>query len=278
MILIAESGSTKTDWRLIDKNEVRSFNTIGFNPYFIDSDSVLNELNLSELRLIKKEVTQVFFYGAGCSSKEHCDEIAKPLTTFFSQARIEVNHDLLAAARATCGIEQGMVAILGTGSNSCIYNGEVVTENVAALGYLLGDYGSGADIGKTFIKAYLNKELPKNMEEDFKQQFNLTNSQILEGVYKKALPNRFLASFSPFVYKYLDDPNIKKMVEERIHLFFKKNICRYTDYEKYELHLVGSIATVYQELIKRVLLSHNVSVGRVIKKPINELIEFHQIN
>ena len=276
MLLIADSGSTKTDWRLVkSKEEILSFETIGFNPYFIDSASVLNELASSKLSSIKKDVTHVYFYGAGCSSEEKCKVIFNPLNTFFSNARVEVEHDMLAAARATCGRDKGMVAIMGTGSNSCLYNGKTIIENVAALGYILGDYGSGADLGKAFIIAYLGGELPSSVEEDFNNQYNLNLTDILDAVYKQPLPNRFLAGFSLFVHQHLDNPFIRKMVEERFSLFLEKNICKYSNYQNYPLHLVGSIAANYQELIEKIAAKHQVKLGEVIRKPIEDLVKFH---
>lgn len=276
MILIADSGSTKTDWRLVSKNgETLSYETIGFNPYFITSASVLNELASSRLTEIKKEVTQVFFYGAGCSTEQNCKAIFNPLSTFFNNARVEVEHDMLAAARATCGKEKGMVAILGTGSNSCLYNGNTIVENVAALGFILGDYGSGADIGKTFIKAFLGKELPTEVEADFNKQYRLSTSDVLDAVYKQALPNRFLAGFSLFVYNHINNKEIQKMIETRFELFFEKNICKYSNYESATLHLVGSIAFIYQDVFKKTAEKYNVSIGHIIKHPIEALVKYH---
>ena len=276
MILIADSGSTKTDWRLVSgKEEITQFETIGFNPYFISSSSILKELSASQLIAIKAEVTQVYFYAAGCSTEKNRQEILTPLATFFSKAKIEVQHDMLAAARATCGKENGIVAILGTGSNSCLYDGNEITENVRALGFILGDYGSGADIGKTFIKAFLGGDLPNGIEAKFKKEHKLTTDEILEEVYKGALPNRFLAGFSRFIFQHIEDVFIRKMVEERFELFFKKNIGKYSDYENITLHLVGSIAFVYQSIFKGVAKNYNVKIGKVIKQPIEELVKYH---
>jgi len=276
MILIADSGSTKTDWRLVNKKgEITHYQTIGFNPYFITSASVLNELTSSTLAQIKTKVKQVFFYGAGCSTEQNCKVIFNPLSTFFSNARVEVEHDMLAAARATSAKDRGMVGILGTGSNSCLYDGVNIVENVAALGYLLGDYGSGADIGKTFVKAFLGKELPQKVDEAFKRQYKLTTSDILDAVYKQALPNRFLAGFSLFVFKHLDNPAVYKMVEQRFELFFEKNICKYADYQNNTLHLVGSIAFVYEAVFKKTAEKYKVKIGKVIKQPIEDLVKYH---
>ena len=276
MILIADSGSTKTDWRLINKaGEKLPFETIGFNPYIVDSDTVLNGLLNSELAAIKKSVTQVYFYGAGCSSEAKCKVVAEPLNTFFSNAKVNVEHDMLAAARATCGKEKGMIAILGTGSNSCLFDGTTIIENVTALGYILGDYGSGVDIGKALVKALMGKELPSEIENKFNEDYNLTTVDILDAVYKQAFPNRFLAGFSLFVFKNLNNAVILKMVESRFELFFEKNICKYSDYQNSPLHLVGSIAFIYQDYFKKIAEKHNVKIGKIIKQPIEELVEFH---
>lgn len=182
---------------------------------------------------------------------------------------------MLAAARATCGSSKGMIGILGTGSNSCLYNGQSIIENVAALGYILGDNGSGADIGKTFIKAYLANELPSDIRDDFNSQYNLSLTDILDAVYKQPLPNRFLAGFSLFVGRYLNDPYVKSMIKARFKLFFEKNICRYTNYKDYQLYLVGSVASNYESLIKEVAREFDVEVGKIIRKPIEHLVDFH---
>ena len=275
MILVADSGSTKTDWRLINAGETTSFETIGFNPYIVDSDTVLNGLLNSDLASIKKSVTQVFFYGAGCSSEGKCKVVSEPLSHFFSNAKVNVEHDMLAAARATCGNEKGMIAILGTGSNSCLFDGVTIIENVTALGYILGDYGSGVDIGKAFVKALMGKELPIEIEDKFNQEYNLTTIDILDAVYKQAFPNRFLAGFSLFVFKNLDNPFLLKMVEQRFSLFFEKNICKYSNYESNTLHLVGSIAFIYQDIVREIAKKYKVEIGKIIKQPIEELVEFH---
>jgi glucosamine kinase len=276
MILIADSGSTKTDWRLVnEKGEVTPFETIGFNPYFISSVNILEELSASKLIAIKAEVTQVYFYAAGCSTEKNRQEILTPFKTFFSAAKIEVQHDLLGAARATCRNDKGVVAILGTGSNSCLYDGHEITENVRALGFVLGDYGSGADIGKTFIKAFLGADLPNDIEAKFKKEYKLTADEILEEVYRGALPNRFLASFSKFVFQHIENAYLRKMVAHRFELFFEKNICKYSAYQNNTLYLIGSVAFVYQTIFKEVAQKYKVEVGKVIKQPIDELVKFH---
>ena len=276
MILIAESGSTKTDWRLVHPNgEISSYSTIGFNPYYISETGVLEALKNSELTAINTTVKQVFFYGAGCSTVENCLMLSNTLELVFENAKIEVSHDMLAAARATCGKGKGMVAILGTGSNSCLYDGNAISENVTSLGYLLGDYGSGAAIGKTFISAYLEKELPQEISEAFTATYQLSTADILNAVYKQALPNRFLAGFNRFVAQHINKPYIKQIVENSLEAFFEKNICKYSAYQQNKLHLVGSISFVYEDIIRQTAKKYNVEIGKIIKAPIDELVKYH---
>ncbi len=276
MILIADSGSTKTDWRGIASNqEVSSFQTIGFNPYHIAQESILKELTNSKLNSVKNDVTQVFFYGAGCSSIEKVSEIKLALQHFFINAKVEVNHDLLAAARASCGHEMGMVAILGTGSNTCLFDGKNIVRNVSSLGYILGDEGSGSNIGKAFINALFTDELPKEIMESYSKQFGFELTDVLDAVYKKPLPNKFLAQFVPFVFQHKNTPEIALLIEKCFVAFFGKHICKYQNFEQYPLNIVGSVGFIFKEEIEKVALNYNVKLGKVIKQPIEELVRFH---
>lgn len=277
MILIADSGSTKTDWRLVKGEEVISFSTIGFNPYFVTKEDVLRELKQSELKRIAQDVRQVYFYGAGCASSEKREFIKEVFLQFFSKATIAVEHDLLGAARATCKDKPGMAAILGTGSNTCIYNGEKVIENIPALGYILGDEGSGAHLGKSFIKAYLGKELSEKTAKKFYDQYQLELIDILNAVYKESFPNRFLASFSPFIYKNINDIEVLTLVKSCFNAFFDKHICRYDNYKKNQLHLVGSVAYYYQDIISEIASEKGLTIGIIIKQPIEELVTYHKL-
>ena len=276
MILIAESGSTKTDWRLVlPTGEVKSYLTIGFNPYYVGKEEIIKELSDSTLSAFKDQVSQVYFYGAGCASEENCGLISTAFSSFFTTAQVEVSNDMLAAARATCRNEKGMVAILGTGSNSCLYNGKDIVENVTSLGYILGDYGSGADIGKQLITAYLENELPHELNKAFEDEYNLTPQNIINSIYKEPLPNRFLASFNPFVTKHIEHSYCQKLVKNRLKLFVDKNISKYSDYQNVELNFVGSIAAVYETIIRAEVNKQNITIGKIIKAPIDELVKYH---
>ena len=275
MVLIAESGSTKTDWRLVKDDNVLSFSTIGFNPYHITATEIRRELQQSELKSVAKQVSQLYFYGAGCSSVEKNELIRGALAHFFTQANIEVNHDLLAAARASCGTSEGMAAILGTGSNSCLFNGKVITTNIPALGYVLGDQGSGVHMGKTLVQLFLGNELPKDLAEQFKETYNYELGDILNAVYKEPLPNRFLAQFTKFIKTQEQHPVINTLVKNCFQEFFDKTICKYSNYQDYKLNVVGSIGVVFEKQLQKVAATNNVELGRIIKSPVEELLQFH---
>lgn len=276
MILIADSGSTKTDWRCVDANKkITNFQTIGFNPYHISAPAILTELSASNLNSIKLEIKEVVFYGAGCSSADKSNEIKVVLQQFFTNAKVEVNHDLLAAARASCGHEKGMVGILGTGSNTCLFDGENIVKNVSSLGYILGDEGSGSFIGKTFITALFNNELSDKMVKNYESNFTFGLNDVLDAVYKKPLPNRFLAQFVPFVFEHKNEPEIAQLIENCFIAFFEKHICKYENYQQYPLNIVGSVGFIFKNEIEKVASKYQVKLGKVIKQPIDELIRFH---
>ena len=276
MILIADSGSTKTDWRCVDENQkITSFQTIGFNPYHISEKEILTELVSSKLTIVQYEVKQVVFYGAGCSSLEKSNEIKTALQQFFANAKVEVNHDLLAAARALCGHEKGMVAILGTGSNTCLFDGEQIVKNVSSLGYILGDEGSGSYIGKKFISALFTNELSDEMMNKYKSSFSFDLNDVLDAVYKKHLPNKFLAQFVPFVFEHRNVPKIASIIDTCFTDFFEKHICKYENYQQYPLNIIGSVGFIYKDEIEKVAARYQVKLGKVIKQPIEELVRFH---
>lgn len=276
MLVIADSGSTKTDWRLVNETkQVQSFQTIGFNPYYISEQPMLDELAKSTLVEIKDNVTQVFFYGAGCSSLAKSGEIKQTLGKFFNRATVEVNHDLLAAARALCGNQAGLVAILGTGSNTCFFDGTTIVKNVSSLGFILGDEGSGAHLGKTLVTAYLNNELSTELQQAFEQKYQLTLLDILDAVYKKPMPNRFLAQFAPFVLEHKQHPQIAAIINACFSQFFEKHICKYENYQQYPLNMVGSIGFVFKNEIEQLATHFGVNMGIVIKQPIDGLVKFH---
>lgn len=280
MILIADSGSTKTHWRLVDSsNTITQFQTQGFNPFLQTTDEISGELKTNLLPLLYEESAQkvkhIYFYGAGCSTPEKCSIVSNALKQFFPNALLEVNHDLLAAARAVCGNKPGIAAILGTGSNTCYYNGESIVENVRSQGYLLGDEGSGMHIGKTFIKAYLDNEIPEDIKYKFEKKYSLSFDDILENIYKKPFPNRFLASFSKFVFENKEDKFVSDIIYKCIEMFFDKQVCKYKNHKEVEVSFVGSVAYYYNSFIKQIATKKGLQVGVIIESPIAALTQYH---
>lgn len=278
MILIADSGSTKTEWNLIVNNDdVRKFQTIGFNPYFIDSKGIEEELEKNLLPFVNElQVKKVFFYGAGCSSLQKKDIVREPLEKFFRIAEVEVEHDLLAAARSLCGHEKGIACILGTGSNSCLYDGNEIIENVESVGYMFGDEGGGVFIGKQLITAYLRNELPVELRIKFEEKYPVRFNHILDAVYKQAFPNRFLASFSPFMHENKEHPYIYQIIFDAFDKFITYQVSKYTNYSKFELNCTGSIGFHYMEILEKVAEKWNIKIGTINKTPMSGLVNYHK--
>jgi glucosamine kinase len=279
MILIADSGSTKTDWRLIDdQQEIHQLNTIGLNPYFVTSEQVAQTVREGVYTSYHewKGSLDIFFYGAGCSTEDKRTIVAEGLKTIFPDANIEVTHDIIAAARATCGHEPGIAAILGTGSNSCYYNGKTVAENVISPGYIFGDEGSGGQIGKALLTDYLYNELPEELTQRFEHRFpDATRDAILDAVYKQPRPNRFLASFSKFVYQNISNEYCTQLVINCFEQFFDRHICKYEMHKEVPMHVVGSVGYYYGKLLQKVANEKGVSLGKILETPIAGLTLYH---
>ncbi len=277
MIVIADSGSTKTDWRYIDEyNNIHLANTIGMNPYFITAEQIVEELSQGSANLFpSQEILRVVFYGAGCDSPRNYDMMLGALQTVFPKADIEIESDLLGAARALCGKSKGMVAILGTGSNSCLYDGSHIAKNVASMGYILGDEGSGSAMGKHLLLDFVRGSVPEKLRAELISEFSLSKEEILDRVYKQEFPNRFLASFSKFLYKNQNEVYVQNLLTECFSKFFENQISLYKDFNEYELYLVGSIAYNFSEMITKIASSYNVQVSSILQSPIAALSLYH---
>jgi len=278
LILIADSGSTKTDWRLIDdQKQIHQYSTIGFSPYFQDTETIYAELKKNLLPQLQHPASQadIFYYGTGCSNPEKIKVVQDALEKAFPNAKVEVNHDLLAAVRALCGTNAGIASILGTGSNSCYFDGKIIAEHVDSLGFILGDEGSGAHIGKTFITAYLNKETPAHLSKQFYDRYKLGLTDITDAVYKQPFPNRFLASFSKYVYQNIKDQYMIDLVVNCFNQFFDKHICKYTKHKEVPFHCVGSVGFYFSDLLRKVAEQRGVQVGKIIETPIAALTLYH---
>lgn len=275
-ILIADGGSTKTDWCVMcEGREVDRIKTRGINPYFQTEEEIFAEIRDGLVPAIGdcRSVEAVYFYGAGCAFPEK-NEILRRCIARYLPVSIEVGSDLLAAARALCGYRPGIACILGTGSNSCQYDGEEIVKKVPPLGFLLGDEGSGSVLGRLLVSDALKSQLPPELCRAFFDEYHLTQGIILEKVYREPFPNRFLASLSPFLLKHIEEPCIRKLISRSFTDFFTRNVMQY-DYKKYPVHFVGSIAWYYRNLLEEVARNLDIRLGRIERSPIPGLIAFH---
>jgi N-acetylglucosamine kinase-like BadF-type ATPase len=276
--LIADSGSTKTDWVVCRGSDVLNrVRTIGLNPYFHTRDEISREI-INHLKPgIKDQISQiaeVHYYGTGCSTPANCTLVRDCLTMTLEVEKVNVSHDLLAAARALCGREWGIAAILGTGSNSGLYDGERIVENVPSAGYLWSDYGGGSQIGKYLIRDYFEERLPDDLRSAF-ESAGYNREVILDNVYRRGMPSRYLASVSLFAGERRSHPYMQKLLEECFDSFFEQQVSRYTNSKRYLVHTVGSVGYFYRELIARVAKKHGYATGRMIQSPMEGLIGYH---
>ncbi|MBL0309122.1 MAG: hypothetical protein IPP77_05440 [Bacteroidetes bacterium] len=277
MILIAESGSTKTNW-LTEKKEL--YETIGLNPLFHTSESIYAELmKQPTLVQIKEQVKEVYFYGASCSSDERKKIVYDALNSFYSKAAtIIVEHDLKAAAVATYDGRPGIACILGTGSNSCIYDGKEILQGVPALGYVLGDEGGGAYFGKILLAKFLYNELPEATIKILRDEYGLNKENIIDSVYRKPHVNVYLARFAKVMSDSPDKDFMNWLAEEGFDDFFKHHILCYENYQGYPVHFVGSIAFYFKEALESVAAKYGCELGIVDRQPIYRLLEWHLKN
>lgn len=275
MIVIADSGSTKADWKLVDTNIANSITTMGFNPVFHTTELISGELTKAFHELNKEAATNVYYYGSGCWDQRRKQVIRDALKQVFGKADILVEHDLLGAARATCGTEPGISCILGTGSNTCLYDGNDVIDNVTNLGYLMGDEGSGTHLGKKLIRAYFYRELPPEIKAAFEEWVPGGQSEILDQVYGKETPNVYLASFTKFLSEQKDHFYIQRLIYKSFTEFIDRHVRKYEGHLSLPIHFIGSIAYTFQDLLRIILQERHMTPGVFIKKPIDELVKFH---
>lgn len=277
--LIADSGSTKTDWVLTRDGEVvRKIKTIGLNPYMNPKDIIITALRTELLPTFSsyeiKDTLEIEFYGAGCSNDDKKKLIQDCIHRFFPMADIKVEHDLLGAAKAVCGNQSGIAAILGTGSNSCYYDGEKIVKNVISLGFILGDEGSGCYIGKQLIADFLNKEMPAELNAHLRNDLGLCKDQIFDNVYKKPRPNRYLASFTKWMDNYYSEFDyLHDLIKRSFNDFFTKSIIKYDNHKELPINVVGSVGYRFKTELEEVAVDHGCKIGKIIKSPIDGLIK-----
>ena len=279
MILIADGGSTKCSWCQLDDAHARVyFNTEGYNPDFMGTAAIAASLtqHLPET-LPREQVHEIHFYGAGVSSAQKAEVIAAALRQLFPNAKVKVTEDLLAAAHALLGRKPGFASILGTGTNSCLYDGEKITYNVDSLGYFLGDEGSGSFFGKRLLRDYLRGLLPDGLQETFRETYNLgTRNEILDRLYNQPLPNRFLASFAKFAYDHNNVSYCREIVLDGFETFFQNLVLHYPRYQEYTFNCVGSVGYNFRDVLTQVARGHGMEVGKIIRSPIDDLVSYHE--
>jgi len=277
MILVADSGSSKTDWWLSNGSDVNTrFESVGLNPTFCTQDFIVETLKNTFSESDIKVITKIFFYGAGCRSKEEIARVKNALTIVFPDAESMVDHDIKGSAIATCGNKEGIACILGTGSNVCLWNGTDVMPQIPVfgMGYILGDDGSGSHLGKTLLRKYLYNEMPADLRNEL-IEMGINKTNIVENVYGKDGANRYLAGFARFIQDRKTHPFLQELVKECFHVFFKTHITKYENYQTLPVNFVGSIAFIFEEQLKEVAAEYGAHVGVVIKKPIDNLLKFH---
>lgn len=278
MILIADSGSTKTEWTAMDDltgEVVGHAYTKGLNPYFVTQDEIRDEIRTQLLPMLPVDgFTRIYFYGSG--ARDEKQPMIRQAIGSLLVGEVTVMTDMLGAARALCGHEPGIVCILGTGANSCRYDGETIVANVPPLGYILGDEGSGAVLGKHFIADLLKGLLPESVVRDFEETYpEITTATVLERVYKESQPSRFLASLAPFIRKHIDVPQVRSIVLECFRSFLRRNVMLYDGWEITPVHFVGSIAHNFHAVLKEAAEAEGIHLGQILSAPMEGLIRYH---
>jgi glucosamine kinase len=279
MMLLADSGSTKTDWLLVNRDH-RPFQSVGFNPFYQSPEVILDTLRREVLpKTDPNLIREIYFYGAGCADATTSLPVTRALATLFPSATtLEVNSDLLAAARALCGREAGIACILGTGANNGLYDGEKIINNIGSLGFWLGDEGSGGYLGKQLVVAYLHHELPAGLHEAFQKNFpDVSRLSILERAYRQPFPNRYFASFTPFLSHHLSDSFVSTLLSNAFGTFLDTYVSKHPNATALPVHFTGSVAYHFRAILAEVLAEKNLHLGTIQKSPIPGLLRFHQI-
>jgi N-acetylglucosamine kinase-like BadF-type ATPase len=278
MVAIVDGGSTKCDWVILDdfKKIFMKTETIGFNPNNIAAELIVPEIEKNiNLSAVRNSITKVFFYGSGCGIPENCTTIETELTKFFTKADVVAKEDLMAAAYAAYTGKPAIVCILGTGSNSCYFDGENLKIKLPSLGFLIGDEGSGSAIGKQLVRRFFMQKLPKDLHFQFEETYHLTIEEALKNMYHTSRPNAYLANFNKFVVERKDHPYFQKMVFEEMKNFFEYQVLPYEESKDAEINFIGSIAYYYEDTLRSAAAELNLNVGKIVQKPIESLVDYH---
>lgn len=275
--LIADSGSTKAEWCLVQGKKKTTFFTQGISPYFLDGPQIQQVL-LTELipSLGKVKIDEVFFYGTGCKSPINNKLVKSALQAVFPKSVVAVDHDLMGAARALCGNDKGVACILGTGSNSCYFNGKKIVKNSPGLGYVLGDEGSGAYLGRKVLQYYLYNTFDEDLRSRFDARYVTNAAEILENVYKKPLANRYLASFALFLAENRGHYMIENIIEDCLNDFFFYHIIKYRESWIMPVHFVGGVAYGFRDVIRELCSNYELTLGSILQNPMEGLVAYHK--
>lgn len=277
-ILIAESGSTKTDWCYLSGGKKKNFQTQGINPFFLQETEIIsifrNEIRLS---LSKNPIDEIHFYGAGINSDDKKQLIERSLKQYFGLRKVHSYSDMLAAARATCNHEKGIACILGTGSNSCYFNGKKIAFKTAALGYVLGDEGGGTHLGKKVLQYYLHGIFDQDLMDAFDDTFRTNTETILEHIYRKPFANRYIAQFTSFIFAHRGHYMIENIAEDCVNDFFINHLLRYPQVWKVPVHFSGSVSFYLKDILQNLCTQYGIQCGQIVQKPLKGLVTFHSI-
>lgn len=278
-LLLADSGSTKTEWRFLrEDGSMLSALTEGYNPYQVSTVQIEENLRRELVPQLGADLPDaIHFYGSGCGTPEKKQVVADALNAVFPAAELQIESDLLGAARSLCGHEKGIAAILGTGSNSCSYDGRQIIENRPSLGYVLGDEGSGASMGKELLRLFLYGEMEAPLKNNFEKRFQPDKAAILDRLYGQTMPNRFLASFGKFIYQNMEQPQCTMIAVESFRAFFRHHILQYPQAKEWPLHVTGSIGFYFSNLLRRVAEEQQVRLGRVTEMPMAGLVNYYRM-
>jgi glucosamine kinase len=278
MMILADSGSTKTNWRIQERpgGIWKSIQTSGINPFYQDEKAICEQL-VSEFPYGNCSAAKIYFYGAGCANEKVNEIVRSALNSFFKTDSIEVASDLLAAARALCGEDQGIACILGTGSNSCYYNGNEIEKQVSPLGFILGDEGSGAVLGRKLLADILKNQLPEAVISRFFEFAQCTPDEIMENIYRKPFPNRYAAQFTRFLGEHREIPELSAMVVDEFVRFFRRNVMQYEESKVLPVHFTGSVAWYFSAELQEAAKRCGLKTGKIIQDPIEGLITYHTL-
>ena len=275
--IIADSGATKCQWTLVLGNQKKKMTTIGISPYFLTTDQIVETIAKGFNKKVDTDIINaVYFYGTGLSNPLNVASIKKALKKVFQKADLDIQTDLVAVARATCQHSKGVACILGTGSNTGYYNGKKIVKNSPGLGYVLGDEGSGAYLGKKVLQYYLYKTFDEELMHAFESKYPINKDQILDAIYKQPLPNRYMASFSEFLSEHRGHYMIENIIEDGINDFFFAHLNKLNESWLYPIHFAGSVAYIFRDVIKQLATAYELEIGTIVKSPMEGLIAFHK--